>query len=249
MDDYLEFVKNYLLEQKGVTFEDSRVKCKEIDPTGSFFYRYDDEYSFRICDACKELPIRKLNTMKIDEQPINTLNMTTLDQCFGECIDNKMCVACTYDKYERQCLLFDTVEDKFLESEDWQTMIVPQPVDVLRDYVYSRNTVLKCLENTTEVHSANSMLECFSLCERGDCSLAEYSPGTCVTVQDYEDCYTTFYKYGHTSLFYKDYFSNDLAWRFNISGRDIFGYEEGINDLKFKMRMKFRYITHARPIL
>lgn len=229
-DNYLLFVKNYLLGQNGILFDNSKVKCREIDPTGSFFYRYDEEYSFRICDACKELPIRKLNAVRIDEQPLDTLNSTTFDQCFGECIDNKMCVACSYDKYQRQCQLFDTIEDKFADVEDWQTLIIPQPVDVLRDYVYSRNTVLKCIENTTQNHPANSILECFSLCEKSDCSLAEFSPGSCLTVQNYEDCYTTFYKYGHTSLFYKDYFGEDISWRFNTSGQEIFGNEKGNNE-------------------
>lgn len=238
-DIYSDFAKNYLLDQSGVLFENTKVKCKELDPEGSYFYRYDEEYSFSICDACKELPIRKLNAIRINETTINIINSSTIGQCFGECIDNNMCVACSFDKYQRQCQLFDTVEDQFEDLGDWQTLVIPQPVDVLRDYVYSRNTIIKCLENTTEIHPANSILECFSLCEQIECSLAEFSPGTCLTVKNSEDCYTTFYKYGHTTLFYKDYFSNDLSWRFNISNQEIFGYEQG---------NKERFGNHSRKV-
>lgn len=235
----MDFVKNYLFSQRGVLFENTKVECRELDPTGSFFYRYDEEYSFRVCDACKNLPIRKLNSIRLDEQPINTINSSTFDVCFGECIDNKKCVACSFDQYEGQCQLFDTIQDKFENLEGWQTLVIPQPVDLLRDYVYSRNTILKCIENTTEVHQANSILECFSLCEQSGCSLAEFSPGTCVTVKDSDDCYTTFYKYGHTSFFYKDYFSKDIAWRFNNFGEDIFGYDQG-NKVTEEKREKLR---------
>lgn len=226
-DDYLQYVKNYLLDKNELRFESTRVKCRELDPKGSYFYRFNDEYSFRICDACKELPIRKVNAIRIDENPIDTINSITFDRCFGECVENDMCVACSFNQKQGQCQLYDTVDGKFDAVDDWQTLVIPQPVDVLRDYIYSRNTMIECDENSTEIHSADSILDCFSLCEKSNCSVAEFSSGSCKTVDDYDNCYTTSYKYGHTSLFYKDYFDDDLYWRFNISDDEILGYKGG----------------------
>lgn len=219
-DNYLQFVKNYMLDQNDMLFESTRLKCRELDPKGSFFYKLSNKnYTFRVCDACKELPIRKINAIRIDEPAIVTLNSTEFPQCFGACFDNKMCVAYSFNKNDGQCRLFDTNDGEYVDDAyDWQTIVIPQPVDVLRDFTYSRNTMIKCVENSTEIHSANSILDCFALCEKINCSSAEFSPiGSCITVNDHENCSTASYKYGHTSLFYRDYFSDGISWRFDVS--------------------------------
>lgn len=228
-DDYLQFVKNYLLDQNELRFESNKIRCRELDPKGSYFYRYNEEYSFRICDACKELPIRKVNAIKIDENPIDTINSNTTDRCFAECIGNDMCVACSFNHDQNQCLLFDTVDGKFQDVNDWQTLVIPQPVDVLRDYIYSRNTMIKCNDNATKIQAANSMLDCFAFCETTNCSIVEFSSNACKIIADDKNCNTTSFKYGHTTLFYKDYFDDDdISWRFNISSDELLDYIEGI---------------------
>lgn len=229
IDNYLQFVKNYMLDRNDMLFESSRLKCRELDPKGAYFYKLSSKnYSFRVCDACKELPIRKINAIRIAAAALATLNATTFPQCFGGCMDNKMCVAYSFNKNDGQCQLFDTNDAEYEDDAfDWQTVVIPQPVDVLRDFTFSRNTIIKCVENSTEIHSANSILDCFSLCERTNCSLAEFSPpNKCITVADHDNCSTTSYKYGHTTLFYRDYFSDDLSWRFDVSDDDDDGDED-----------------------
>lgn len=239
-DNYLQFVKNYMLDQSDTLFESTRLKCRELDPKGSYFYKLSSKnYTFRLCDACKELPIRKINAIRIAEPAIATQNSTEFPQCFGACVNNKMCVAYSFNKNDGQCHLFDTNDGEYEDDAyDWQTVIIPQPVDVLRDFTYSRNTMIKCVDNSTEMHSANSILDCFALCEKINCSLAEFSPpNSCITVNDHENCYTTSYKYGHTALFYRDYFSDGISWRFDVSGDDDdddfeFDLDDGLPDLK-----------------
>lgn len=220
-DAYSKYVNDALIDQSDIRFQTEKVKCRDLDPMGSYFYKVDTEYSFRVCDACVEVPILKIYAIRIDEEPIETIDSTAyLHKCFEQCIENGMCVAFSLNSKLNQCHLYGTVNGKFKENEDWDSYVLTQPTGNLRDYVMSRNTGFQCPKNITVKSHENNILDCFEKCNEIHCDYASYngSAGECEIVEDAEPCDRTYFSYGRNAIFKRSFFNDAIYWRFNGTG-------------------------------